>query len=551
MVEPITITLRNTARSYLEIIFHRKWLLIIPAVFVTLLAWLYSYTITPMYKSNAVIQVTEKSKENPFIKGFSQSTPISARIGDILEKIRSRSMIEDIIDELNLDKNTKSRLEKRQLVETLRENIEVTITRKNQLLQISCSYPEPEACQKIVNLLTREVIKRNLELQQKETETGIEWLDQELERYKQKMEEADLRLQEFQEKYTELLPEEISNRLYSSVSFKGPQTPEAITPPFGPQYFRDLGAAAHNIYSSRYQNYSSMLLDLGVQFKELQKRKATILRQLENEDEFIIGERIAETNPVIQSLRNEIIQKQVKLAKLKVDSTEEHPIVQRLSQEIKNLNDSIKNVKQQSIREETTVINPIYQSLKTELLKINQEIDALNDRIQRTKTLADAAHERMKEIPLRKKELADLRRNTINYSEIYSRLLKERETAYVTRRLELEERGTKFQIIDNAEIPLSPFKPKRKLIVLAGFFFGLVVGGGLIVLAETTDHSFEEPNQLREFLPVPMLGATSQILTPEEKSFINAKRRLALMAFVVLVTIFILTVGIIMIFGSA
>jgi hypothetical protein len=78
----------------------------------------------------------------------------------------------------------------------------------------------------------------------------------------------------------------------------------------------------------------------------------------------------------------------------------------------------------------------------------------------------------------------------------------------------------------------------------------VVIGGALIVLAETTDHSFEEPNQLREFLPIPMLGATSQIMTPEEKSFINAKKRLAILTLLVVVTFIILTVIVFMIFGQ-
>jgi len=87
-------------------------------------------------------------------------------------------------------------------------------------------------------------------------------------------------------------------------------------------------------------------------------------------------------------------------------------------------------------------------------------------------------------------------------------------------------------------------------MVLAGFFFGLVIGGGLIVLAETTDHSFEEPNQLREFLPIPMLGATSQIITPEEKSFMSAKKRLALLSFVVFATFIVIVIIITMIFAG-
>ncbi len=550
MAEPISITLRNTARSYLEVIFHRKWLLIIPAIFGTLIAWGYSYTITPMYKSTAVIEVEERAKENPYIKGFSTSTPISARMGSILQRVRSRSMIEDIIKELNLNENTKNEYEYRQLIDTLRENISVTIS-NNQLLEVSCSYPDPAACQKVVNLLTRKIIKENLELQDKETEAGIEWLNKELDLYKQKMTESEDKLQAFGEKYAELMPEELTNQLYSLVTYEPTRSgSEPVPPPFPQDYLRPITEGASSMYSLRYQNYSSALLQQGIQFKELQKKKEALLKQLENEDEFVLSQKVTETNPVIRSLREELVQKQVQLARLKVDSTEEHPMVKRLSEEIENLQKTIQTGASMSIKEQTTTLNPIYQAARAELAEIEQNIGGLEESIEISKTIAEAAFQRMKQLPEKQKELAQLRRDSINYSGTYSRLLQERETAYVTRRLELEERGTKFQILDNADVPIKPYSPKRNLIVLAGFFFGLVLGGGTIVLAETTDHSFEESNQLREFLPVPMLGATSQILTPEEKSFINAKKRLALLALMVVIIFTILTISIFMIFGG-
>ncbi|MEA1928950.1 MAG: GNVR domain-containing protein, partial [Candidatus Auribacterota bacterium] len=203
------------------------------------------------------------------------------------------------------------------------------------------------------------------------------------------------------------------------------------------------------------------------------------------------------------------------------------------------------------IKEQTSSLNPIYQAARTELARVERDIEALEESIEISKTIAAAAFKKLKELPEKQKELARLTRDTVNYSGTYSNLLQRRELAIATRRLEMEERGTKFRILDNAEVPIKPYKPKRNLIVIAGFFLGIVMGGGLIVLAETTDHSFEEANQLREFLPVPMLGATSQILTPEEKSFLNAKKRLALLALLVVVTFIILTVIIFMIFGQA
>ncbi|HDL64170.1 MAG TPA: hypothetical protein ENH12_02130, partial [Proteobacteria bacterium] len=270
-MEPITITLRNTARSYLEIIFHRKWLLFIPVIFITLLAWGYSYTITPMYKSNAVIEVEEKAKENPYIKGFSKSTPIASRLGEILQRIKSRSMIEDIVKELNLHENIKNKLEYRNLIETLRENVTVKIS-SNRLLEVGCSYPNKNDCQKIVNLLTRRIIKENLALQDQETESGIEWIEKELKFYKKKMVEAGDKLRAFQEKYAELMPEQLVSQLYQSITYQPSYTgSQAVNPPFPKDYLRTLGMRGPSIYSLRYQNYSEQLLNQGVRFKELQR----------------------------------------------------------------------------------------------------------------------------------------------------------------------------------------------------------------------------------------------------------------------------------------
>ena len=543
MVEAITLTIRSTARSYLEIIFHRKWLVIIPVIFGTLIAWAYSYTVTPMYKSQAVLEIVEKFRENPFISGISKSRPIASRMGSIVERVKSRSMIEEIIKELNLDENVKNRFEYQQLIGTIRGNVSVSSSRSN-LLKISCSYPEPEACQRIVNLLTRRIIKENLELQEKETEVGIEWLNKEINIYKDRLEKADEKLQEFQEKYSELLPEELTNEIYSTLTWQSPYSGTTVNPPFQADLIRT------NPFSLRYQNYSTRLVHQGLELKELQKKRTTILKQLAEEDEYILSERIAETNPVIRSLRDELTQKQVQLARLKVDSTEEHPTVQRLSQEIENIRKSISSAVSQSIKQETTSINPVYQSIKMELKQVERDIESLEESIHLTKILAEASLEKLREVPEKKKELEQLRREDFNSVQAYLRLLQRREEAYVTRRMELEERGTKFVILDNARVPLKPFKPNRKLILLAGFFFGLVIGGGLIVLAETTDHSFEEPNQLREFLPVPMLGATSQILTPAEKSFISAKRRLAFLSLLVIVTFVVITIVIIVLFGK-
>jgi len=323
-----------------------------------------------------------------------------------------------------------------------------------------------------------------------------------------------------------------------------------MSPPFDMNALRPLGMQAHSRYQLRYSNFSAGLLDLGKQLKSLEKKRATMIQQLENENEFILTQRITETNPIVRSLRGELTQKQIELARLKVDSTEEHPMVQRLVREITNLQESIRSATSQSIREETTALNPIYQSIRMELTGMDSEIEAIKEEIEITSQMAEEAFRRLKEIPEKKKRIDRLNREIHILKAKYALLLQQREQAYITRRLELQERGTKFNIIDDAQVPISPYKPNKSLIVLAGFFMGVILGGALIVLAEVTDHSFEEANQLREFLPVPMLGAVSQIITPEEKTFITSKKRLGFLGLGIFMVVIILVIIVTMIFGS-
>lgn len=543
MVEPITMTIRSTARSYLEIIFHRKWLIIVPTVFSTLLTFGYSYTLTPMYRTGAVIEVTERVRENPFIeRGASSATPIRGRWRDIISRLKSRSSIEDIVRELNLHEHVRTDQEFRDLVENVRNNVDIRL--RDRFLRIDCEYHDPAAAQKIVNVFTREFIKQNLEAQEAETGTGEEYIQREMDIALRRMEEVQEQMRELREQHSDLLPPDATQNIWSELSWIGTDG-ERKFPPFAPDVLSHLSAAARN-----FQQFSGRLLELGLELRELESTRAKILEQLEGESEFVVSERVAETNPVVRSLRDQKTRKQVELARLLVDATSNHPSVHRLNTEISNLEKALAAATEVTIREEKTSLNPVYQALQLELSNIDRRIDAVNMRIRLTKTLADDAEKKARQAPDKQREMADLDRRLRRYQDRYWTLTAIAGRIELSRRLEFDERGTQFRIVDDAQLPLRPFKPNKQVYIIGGFFFGLILGGGLVVLAETTDHSFEEPNQLREFLPIPMLGATSRILTPEEQSFINARKRLAILSMMVVGVAVLITIGLIVVFSG-
>jgi hypothetical protein len=99
---------------------------------------------------------------------------------------------------------------------------------------------------------------------------------------------------------------------------------------------------------------------------------------------------------------------------------------------------------------------------------------------------------------------------------MYSMLLQRRETARITKRLEILEEGTKFEVLDEARVPDRPIKPNKALISFFGLVLGVFLGTALVFLIEYADSSFRGIEDARAVLKEPVLGTVSQLLTREQ-----------------------------------
>ncbi|WP_094549309.1 YveK family protein [Petroclostridium xylanilyticum] len=65
------------------------------------------------------------------------------------------------------------------------------------------------------------------------------------------------------------------------------------------------------------------------------------------------------------------------------------------------------------------------------------------------------------------------------------------------------------QIIDKAEVPLTPVKPKKELNVAIAAFVGLMTGLGIIFLIEYLDNTIKTPEDVQKHLGLPVIGTIS------------------------------------------
>jgi uncharacterized protein involved in exopolysaccharide biosynthesis len=62
------------------------------------------------------------------------------------------------------------------------------------------------------------------------------------------------------------------------------------------------------------------------------------------------------------------------------------------------------------------------------------------------------------------------------------------------------------RIIDEATLPLKPFKPNRTMIAVIGSFLGVVLGIGVAIMVEMSDHTFRYAGDLQQLLGLPVIS---------------------------------------------
>lgn len=516
-------TITGSARNYVEVIFQRKWLFLTPAIVFFVLAFGIGYLMPPQYKTSNLVIIEEQKIRNPLIRGLAVTQSVKDRLDTLTKTLKSTTRLEAVIKDIGLDTRVDSQLGLNTLVARLRNNINVSLVgRKGELLQVTCIDKDPLVCQKVVNTITKLFINENVALQERELNTGIDFLESQKSVYLDKLKEAETTLTTFTRKHQE--------------SLLSIEAGEKISDVLG------TPIAAGNIHVLRLTRYKADVIELNLKLKSFLGQKKSLEERLKRTQEYVISSRVRELSPVMRELNKTLVAKQIMLSKLQIDSTENHPMVRRLKQEIERTEAELMRKSEETVKQETRSINPVYQDLMRSLSHLDAEIAGLHDRLKLTEIVIEDLYQEIEEVPRKQQAMSELKRNYNIYQTRYYDLENKLQTAYITKRLERKEADTAFKILDEARVPLVPFKPNRKAICLIGLVLGMFVGSGLIFLAEATDHSFDDVGEIRAFLDVPVLGSISQILTMEDALFNRSKKRLAYAALLIFTITVLLTV---------
>jgi len=214
------------------------------------------------------------------------------------------------------------------------------------------------------------------------------------------------------------------------------------------------------------------------------------------------------------------------LAALKSKYTDDHPDVVRLKSDIADARRNIDAGNQEAVAAAaaTPVIAAVepqqIQSLRDQIRQFDQ---VLQDRTAQQEDLHRRIRmyqARIEATPAIEQEFKALTRGFQSALEFYNQLLKQRDLAAMATDLERQQQSEQLRVLDPASLPERPSFPDPLKFILGGLGGGIALGVGLTLLLEMRDTSVRTDKDIESLLQLPVLAVvpTVKVLSNKVKN---------------------------------
>jgi capsular exopolysaccharide synthesis family protein len=330
------------------------------------------------------------------------------------------------------------------------DNIDVTPVRHSNLVEVSFYSEDAELAARIANQLSSDYIDQNLQVKWDETIKASEWLSGQLVGLKAKLEKSDDALQSYARANSIIFVEEKQNLVNERLK----ELQEAYTKAQAERFQRE--SLYNFVQAGRVQDLPGVLdnrlvQDLSLRLAELERDYAQITATVKPE------------YPKAIALKKQIDAIQASLDRQK-----------------KNLSQNI--------------------------------IDSYRSALANERYLDQAVDEQ-------KKEVNDIAEKSVQYNilkrevdtnkQLYEGLLTRMKEATVSAGL----KASNVRIVDSAQVPKAPVKPRVALNLALGIVLGAAFGVGLAFLQEYLDKTLKTPDEVEGLLRLPSLGLLPSYFT--------------------------------------
>ena len=465
--------LLKDAREYLALL-HKRRALVGSCLGVGLLiATLYNYTTRPLYQATAQVLIAHVAPSALPGKDLHELTTGSDYYETQYALLRGRTLAEQAVERLELQRSSEfqrgpvltpwervQRLVGRApgpvvdgdglplspAVAAFRERLTVEPVPGSQLVYLRFTAYDPLLAAQAVNTLAQLYIEQSLEFQYTTSAEATHWLKERVEEQQKKLEQAESALQQYREREGLVHFEERQGLM--------------------DQRLTTLAAAVVNARTERIA-------------------KETLLRQMRSQSTSELQNfPLVLENSVVQGLRSRLAALKEEQSRLADTLGARHPEMQSLDARIKELQGQL-----------DAEIGSIVQSVQNAFETAQRQEASLSEDLEAAKREALILNRKSIEHAALKREVES------NQQLLRDLLSRTKQTG-----LEAELKSTNLRIVEKAEVPRTPFAPRRLWNYQLAVILGLGLGVGLALLFEHLDNTVKTPEDVKNQLHLPFLG---------------------------------------------
>ncbi|MGM9424842.1 polysaccharide biosynthesis tyrosine autokinase [Hydrogenophaga sp. MI9] len=479
-------------------------------------ALLYTLRATPVYQAEVVLQIDPAAQRVVGFKSESDLATDNANYSDPevqlrtqIELLNSRSLAERVVDEVGLYRaktpeqlgaaadpapadslragdgardedpgllqrmrqnfamwstpsvKDEKALDRSDTVSTLQGSLTVTPLRNTRLVSVQVNNKDPELAARIANQMAKSFIAVNLERKLESSVYARSFLEDQIRQVKAKLEEAERKVNEY-----------AKNNSLLNLGDKGTASSQS---------FVDFSAALSKAEQDRIKAESL--------YNQVKLAPETAPQ--------------VQDNDAIKAYKEQKARLEAEYAKNLATFKPDFPGMVQARAQLNELDARI-----------DAEIKTVLASIKVQYEAARKQEEALKSRVATSRSELQSVQDRSVDMNLLQRELDTNR-------QVYDSLLQRLKEVSVTGGLTTNN----VSVVDEATVPLFPFRPRPMVNIGLGLMLGLFLGVALALLREQMDDSIKHADEIESQFGVPLLGLIP--LTKPEKGLDDAVAMLA------------------------
>lgn len=432
-------------KKLFSLMLEKKTIVIAIVVICTIIATIVAFVLPKSYQSTTLVRV--KSGGSSAVAGYAAmaaglgidigNSGSSASPESYIELMKSREVLNPIMEKVDL---TDEEREKMRTEDFLKKYLEITNTKKTDLINIAAYGKTPEEAQMISQGVADNFLALMTKLNKEDNSTTLKFLDERIKIAKEEMETAENKLAAYQQEHKIYAPDEQAKAIIANLN-----------------------------------NYDTTIAQLQAQSEGDSAKLAGVTGQLEQQNASLLEYNVSD-NTNIGNIRESIVNKRVELVGLQQQFTNEHPDVIKAKEELNSLERSLSDEIAKAVNSQSVTLSPVQSNLLKDKISTEVQISVNNASLEALKAKQAQAQENIATLSADGVEYMRLSREATITGQVYTSLVQN----YEQTRIQEAKDSMDIQIIDAADLPKEdmPAKPNKKLVVVIGFVLGIMISFG-------------------------------------------------------------------------